>query len=202
MDEIIYPFLNFNGSLLGKNYTDNNKKHLIHLVFISRVEGHSNRWQQIYDTEVCRSLRHTAVRRHAINCLNHEVQWNSVRCGSKQENFLCRICIWKCLQNGSHFDHVAICNGNLTTKLPVLTPGNPFAHIVGNTTLLKTCKLSRKLLQRTCRGEGTRYDDFHVGLHVRAKHRRRGAGFHKHKIESKYVYIRLQLLSSTYISVR
>ena len=89
-----------------------------------------------------------------------------------------------------------------TVKQPVLTPGNPFAHILENTTLSKTCKLSRKLLQRPYRGEGTRYDNFHVGLHVRAKHRRRGAGVHKHQIESKYVNIRLQLLSSTYILVK
>ena len=35
-----------------------------------------------------------------------------------------------------------------------------------------------------------------------SKERRHSARFHKHNIEPKYVYIRLEMLSSTYLSVK
>ena len=35
-----------------------------------------------------------------------------------------------------------------------------------------------------------------------SKDRRQSARFHKHKIEPKYVYIRLEMFSGTYISVK
>ena len=41
-----------------------------------------------------------------------------------------------------------------------------------------------------------------ITLHVQAKDRRHIDGFHKHKIEPRYVYIRLQMFSSTYQSVK
>ena len=41
-----------------------------------------------------------------------------------------------------------------------------------------------------------------ISLHVQAKDRRHSAGFHKHKIELRYVYIRLEIFSSTYQSVK
>ena len=43
---------------------------------------------------------------------------------------------------------------------------------------------------------------FYVSLHVKAKHRRHIAWFHKHKIEPKHVSFWLEMLSSTYRSVK
>ena len=40
-----------------------------------------------------------------------------------------------------------------------------------------------------------------ISLHVQANDKRHGAGFHKHKIEPKYIYIRLEMFPSTYLSV-
>ena len=41
-----------------------------------------------------------------------------------------------------------------------------------------------------------------ISLHFQAKYGKHSARFHKHKIEPKYAYIRLEMLSSTYISVK
>ena len=41
----------------------------------------------------------------------------------------------------------------------------------------------------------------HLSLHVKSRHRRHVAWSHKHKIEPKYVQIRLEMLSSPYLSV-
>ena len=41
-----------------------------------------------------------------------------------------------------------------------------------------------------------------ASLHVNTKYRRHTACFYKHKIESKYVYIRLEMLLGTYISIK
>ena len=41
-----------------------------------------------------------------------------------------------------------------------------------------------------------------ISLHVQAKDKRHRARYHKHKIEPKYVYIRLESISSTYLSVK
>ena len=41
-----------------------------------------------------------------------------------------------------------------------------------------------------------------TSLHVQAKYRRHDAWLNKHKNETKHVYIRLELLSSTYLSVK
>ena len=47
-----------------------------------------------------------------------------------------------------------------------------------------------------------RFYNFSVSLLVQAKHRRHGAWFHKHKIKHIYVYIRVEVLSRTYLSVK
>ena len=41
-----------------------------------------------------------------------------------------------------------------------------------------------------------------ISLHVQAKNRQHSAKFQKHKIEPKHVYIRLEMLSSRYLSVK
>ena len=41
-----------------------------------------------------------------------------------------------------------------------------------------------------------------INLRIQAKDRRHSVGFHKHKIEPKYVYIWLEMFSSAYLSVK
>ena len=41
-----------------------------------------------------------------------------------------------------------------------------------------------------------------ISLHVKAKDRRHSARLHKHKIEPRYGYIWLEMLSGTYLSVK
>ena len=56
-------------------------------------------------------------------------------------------------------------------------------------------------LQQLLSPHGRRCRKVGVSFHVQAKHLRRIACFHKHKIKPKYVLIRLEMLSRTYISV-
>ena len=41
-----------------------------------------------------------------------------------------------------------------------------------------------------------------ISLHVQAKYRRHDTWWNKHKIEPKHVYIRLEILSNTHLSVK
>ena len=57
-------------------------------------------------------------------------------------------------------------------------------------------------LQQLLSPQGRRRKKFGVNLLVRAKHQNHVAWFHKHKIETKYVQIRLEMLFNTYLSVK
>ena len=54
---------------------------------------------------------------------------------------------------------------------------------------------------RLQRAEGGRCNNQFARSSVQAKYRRQSSRFHKHKIEPKHVFIRLEMLSNTYLSV-
>ena len=66
--------------------------------------------------------------------------------------------------------------------------------------------MSLRSFASTCRLTQTFQDggcyNFRVSLHVKANDQRHDARLQKYKIEQKYVYIRLEMLSSIYLPVR